>query len=162
MNKRWTVAAAVVCAVASISAPAFAAGGSGGGGGTGGGTGGGGGAGGGGTVVVAPCGNLTVSVARNSTAGYMEAVGTTNKSCDGLPVNISFVDATPADACTVIIPTFVGLSYFKYGVHPPSRYGSGPIYTSGSCTGTSRQIEATLYDRTTGVVISTASTTWVV
>lgn len=122
----------------------------------------GGGAVGGGSVTTpGPCGNLTVAITASvSPAGYWQASGKTETSCDSTPgLRIKFVDATPADSCTVVIPDFVNASYFKYGVRPISRYASGYIWSSPECVGSPRTINATLYS-TAGAVLSTASTTW--
>ena len=149
---RTLAAASAVCISACFAVsvgPALASGGSSsGGGGTVGGS----------VTSPAQCGNLSIGVLLN-TLGYWEATGKTATSCDGLPVAISFSDSTPSDGCAVTIPTFFGLTYFKYGVRPPSRYASR-VYATGACSGTSRTIDATLTDRVTGAILSTASTTW--
>ena len=150
----WTAVGAL-CLLTLAAVPASASGGSGGGGATGGG-----GGGGGGVTTPAPCGNLTV-VAGLSSTGQNQVSGSTEKTCDGLPVNIRFADTSSSADCTLSIPTFVGLSYFKYGVHPPSRYSSSIYEIGNACSGTTHAISATLYDRTTNAVLSTATTTWV-
>ena len=139
---------ASVALVAASSAPALASGGSGGGSG-------------GGSTTPAVCGDLTVGVAISTTGGW-QITGKTSTACDGLPVAIRFNDATPAADCTLTAPTFFGATYFKYGVRPPSRYASTLYWYGTSCSGSSHTIDATLYDRNTGAVLSSASTTWAI
>ncbi len=129
------------------SSPAMAAVGSGGGGGGGGGA---------TTTAPKPCGNLTLTTSLTS-LGTPQVSGTTEKTCDGLTgLVIRFTDSAPTDSCSLTIPDFIGATYFKYGVRPPSRYASG-IYAYGSCAGTSHSLSATL--SLNGVDLSTATTT---
>jgi hypothetical protein len=130
------------------ASPAMAAGGSGGGG-----------AGGGGATAATPksCGNLTLTTSLSS-LGAPQVSGSTEKTCDGLTgLVIRFTDTTPAEGCSLTIPNFIGATYFKYGVRPPSRYASG-IYAYGACAGTSHTLSATL--SLNGVDLSTATATY--
>ena len=139
-----TVATAAVL-IASAT-PAFASGSGGGGGG----------------ATTSSCAGLTAAMTASvSPAGYWQVSGKTATACDSnASLDVSFTDATPADGCTLTIPTFHNATYFKYGVRPVSRYASGYIYSSGTCAGTTRTISATLVDRSTGIVYGTSSTTW--
>ncbi len=148
MTRFLRTALVSVALAATASAPALASGSGGGGGG-------------GGSTTSAACGNLTVGVTI-STAGGWQIGGKTSTVCDGLPVAISFNDSTPQADCTVNAATFMGATYFKYGVRPPSRYASTVYLSGNSCSGSSHTIDATLSDRNTGAVLSTASTTWLI
>jgi hypothetical protein len=148
MKKHFMAGAGVAAIMFVASSSAMAAGGSGGGGG-----------GGGGTTATAPmpCGNLTLTTSLNS-LGTPQVSGTTEKSCDGLTgLVIRFTDTTPAANCSLAIPDFIGATYFKYGVRPPSRYASG-IYAYGTCAATSHSLSATL--SLNGVDLSTASASY--
>jgi hypothetical protein len=149
MNKHFMAGAGLAAIMFVASGPAMAAGGSGGGGG----------AGGGGATAATPkpCGNLTLTTSLSS-LGAAQVSGTTEKTCDGLTgLVIRFTDTTPTDSCSLTIPDFIGATYFKYGVRPPSRYASG-IYAYGACAGTSHALSATL--SLNGVDLSTATTTY--
>lgn len=121
-------------------------------------SGGSGGGGGGSTAAApAPCGNLTLATSLTS-LGTPQVSGSTEKSCDGLTgLIIRFTDTAPVNNCSLTIPDFIGATYFKYGVRPPSRYASG-IYAYGACAGTSHSLSATL--SLNGVDLSTATTTY--
>ena len=143
---------ATAAVLVASAAPAFASGSGGGGGGGGGGT------------TSSSCGGLTAAVTASvSPAGYWQVTGKTATACDSnAGLDVVFADVSPADGCTLTIPTFHNASYFKYGVRPVSRYASGYIYGAASCVGTTRTITATLVDRFSGVVYGNSSTTWTV
>jgi hypothetical protein len=140
--------------------------------------GGGGGGGGGATGGVRPCAILTFSIVNNavlstSVAPFWQAnsyyagqaVGSTEKSCDLVPGAVmSWTDITGTnDGCDLTVAQFVGATYVKYGLKPMSRYDQFfSYYTGANCIGTARTIQATLTDRTTGTVLSTMTTTWIV
>jgi hypothetical protein len=147
MKKNFMAGAGLAAIMFAAASPAMAAGGSGGGGG------------GGGTTAAAPkpCGNLALTTSLTS-LGAPQVSGSTEKTCDGLTgLVIRFTDATPAAGCSLTIPDFIGATYFKYGVRPPSRYASG-IYAYGTCAGTSHSLSATL--SLNGLDLSTATTTY--
>jgi hypothetical protein len=146
MKKHFMAGAGLAAIMFVASSPAMASGGSGGGGG------------GGATAAApAPCGNLTLTTSLTS-VGTPQVSGTTEKSCDGLTgLVIRFTDTAPVNNCSLLIPDFMGATYFKYGVRPPSRYASG-IYAFGACAGTSHSLSATL--SVNGVDLSTATTTY--
>jgi hypothetical protein len=147
MKKNFIAGAGLAAIMFVASSPAMASGGSGGGGG-------------GATATATapkPCGNLTLTTSLTS-LGTPQVSGSTEKSCDGLTgLVIRFTDTTLSDGCSLTIPNFIGATYFKYGVRPPSRYASG-IYAYGACAGTSHSLSATL--SLNGVDLSTATTTY--
>jgi hypothetical protein len=127
---------------------------------------------------VRPCAILTFNIVNNtllsgSVAPYWQpnlgyggqAIGTTEKSCDTIAGAVmSWSDITGTnDGCDLSVASFVGSTYAKYGQKPMSRYDQlFYYYTGANCIGTSRTIQATLTDRTTGAVLSTMTTTWIV
>ena len=134
--------------------------------------------GGGGGGSTRPCAILTFSIVNNlilssSVAPYWQpnsgygaqAVGSTEKSCDAIPGAVmQWTDLTGTnDGCDTSIPQFVGATYLKYGLKPMSRFDQVFYYQTGSsCVGTTRTIKATLIDKSTGAVLSTMTTVWVV
>ncbi len=137
-----------------------------------------GGSGGGGGGSVRPCAILTFGIVNNTvlsssvapywqpnTAYGAQAIGSTEKSCDTVPGAVMiWTDITGTnDGCDATIPRFVGATYAKYGLKPMSRFDQYFVYSTGdNCIGTTRTIKATLIDQTTGAVLSTMTTTWLV